>query len=80
MATMPTSDDSGVGEWFTWHPAPAYIGLDSADATQQAHAQGVADIRLISLDEDAVALTADLRPARLNFGVRRGVVVLAGYF
>jgi hypothetical protein len=77
---VPKDDLGGIEEWFEWHPAPAYVGLELIEATEKARAVGVDDVRLISLDENAAGLTLELRPTRLNLALRRGVVVLAGYF
>jgi len=70
--------------WFDRHePAVelAHVGMSRRDAESAAEVDGVAQVRILEVPaRPDAALTADLRPGRLNLLIDDGRVVRAAFF
>lgn len=60
--------------------APDYLGLSVTEATELGKSRGVALVRVACRDRESLLGTADLRPDRINIGVRGEVVVGAAAY
>lgn len=72
----PAPEEPGVPTPYPLVDPATVVGLSEAAATAWAQQQGIPS-RVVSRDAEALAVTSDYRPERLNLGVADGTVVEA---